>query len=340
MRAAATAAAVALAGASIAVHGTIHRAADAQHFAARPVGSSGIAEAIEGFGPMANYARVQLFEDFANRWPRLRADRDDGARGLLAWVDAEAEAAFAAEPESWLVQQSVARLYRVVAATEPGHRERARRHLERTRALGPRRAVFPPALGEPAPGSVERGADGRTRLVWRRAEGAAYYVIAERVNGGPRRRLGWVYGAATESFTVPPGDAGAAAGAVYLIKACAPERCGPWFAWPPGGGAKPGDRRPGALGGQPRRHPDRGPVPACRPGMGGTVRWRGAGSRKQEEGSGLACRTGGDESIGQPLLADAGLGAARRLGMAARVNRPRIPLKDYEIYRKEYAHTM
>ncbi len=231
--------AVAVAGAG--VHRDVHRAANGQHYAARPVGSTGIEEAIDGFPALAGYPRNRLFEDFGARWTRLRAERGAAALSLLAWVDGEAVAALAAEPENWFVVHWLARMYSAVASTEPDYRARAQWVLARARELAPNRAVFPPPLTAPVPlGAAER-ADGGLDLAWRPGAGAAYQELAACAPDGRRRALGWVYAPAPGRRAVPA--AARRADERYWVRACAPPACSAWAAFGPAPPRAEGRRR-------------------------------------------------------------------------------------------------
>ena len=224
-------AALALALASFGVHRDILRAADRQHYAARPVGSTGIEEAIDGFPALAGYPRNRLFEDFGARWTRLRAERGPAARRLLAWVDGEAEAALAADPENWYVAHGLARMYREVASTEPDYRSRAEGMLARARAQAPGRAVFPVPLTAPVPLGLTERSDGGLELAWLPGDGAAYHVLAACSPQGRRRTLGWAYAADPMRRAVPA--ASHRTGDRYWVRACAPPKCGDWVAFGP-----------------------------------------------------------------------------------------------------------
>ena len=233
--------ALVLAGAGFSVHHDILRAANKQHYAARPVGSTGIEEAIDGFPAMAGYPRIRLFEDFGARWTRLRAERGPAARRLLAWVDGEAAAALVADPENWLVTHLLARMYAAVASTEPDYRARAERMLARARAQAPGRSVFPVPLTAPvALGAAER-ADGGLDLSWRPGEGAAHHVVAACAPDGQRRMLVWIYPADPARRTVPA--AARRAGDRYWVRACAPKPCSVWTAFGPTPAPPPGTRQ-------------------------------------------------------------------------------------------------
>ena len=234
-------AALALAGAGVSAHRDILRAANAQHYAARPVGSTGIEEAIDGFPAMAGYPRNRLFEDFGARWTRLREERGAAARRLLAWVDGEAAAALAADPENWYVAHGLARMYRAVASTEADYRARAERMLARARAQAPERAVFPVPLGAPEALAMAEGSDGGLEIAWRPGAGAAYHVVAACAPEGRRRTLGWVYAADPARRAVPA--AARRAGERYWVRACAPPACSAWSAFGPAPAPPEGARR-------------------------------------------------------------------------------------------------
>ena len=225
-------AAIALAGMGFSAHLAIYAAANAQHVAAMPKDSMGIKEAINSFKPMANFHRWLLFHDFATRWPRLRAKRDDDARRVLEWVDAEAAEAIRTEPENWRLQHSLAQMYHTIASTEPDYETRARRHLERARRLAPNREVFPRPLNSPGSLEVRRLDDGRYELRWQRSEGAGYHQVGEPRGDGSWRTLLYSYDPGRTSF-IPPGRRGPGI-YHYGIKACkTPGHCSAWVEWPP-----------------------------------------------------------------------------------------------------------
>ena len=58
---------------------------------------------------------------------------------MLALVNAEAVAALEDEPENWQIYVSLAKLYRVVSASAPEYEDVARRYLEKSLELAPRR---------------------------------------------------------------------------------------------------------------------------------------------------------------------------------------------------------
>ena len=248
-RAAVAVVAIALVVTGLRTHRAIYAAADNQHVAARPVGSTGIEEAINGFKPMANLHRWLLFQDFTQRWPRLRAERGAGARSVLEWVDAEAAEAIRTEPENWRLQHSLARMYRVVAQTEPQYEALARRHLERARALAPNRAIFPVDLVPPQPLEIRQRDDGSRELRWQRAVGAGYHQVGEWLGDDDWRTLRYLYDPGVTSFVLPgPNGREAGTTTTYGVKACAhPRKCSDWIPWPLITLPRPGRRATGAA---------------------------------------------------------------------------------------------
>lgn len=106
-------------------------------------------QAVTGFTPLANGVRQVLFGYLGEYWISLRAQEREAALQMLRMADGEAAAAVAVEPENWRIRQALARLYRVVAQTEPGYGEQARHHAARFAELAPGRGIddLPPAKG-------------------------------------------------------------------------------------------------------------------------------------------------------------------------------------------------
>ena len=104
---------------------------------------------IDAFEPLATGPRVILINNVAANWPVLSRDHAAEAERLLAWMNAEAPAALAAEPESWVIHHALARLYRAVAETEPGYAERAERHYARSLKLAPNLDPLEPPVQSP-----------------------------------------------------------------------------------------------------------------------------------------------------------------------------------------------
>ena len=101
-------------------------------------------QAVDAFGPLANAPRRILFENLAPNWRVLRASLTAEAARLLAWADREAAAALEAEPVNWEIHQSLARLYRAVAETDPDYAGRAEHHRRRALELAPGRDPLAP----------------------------------------------------------------------------------------------------------------------------------------------------------------------------------------------------
>ena len=99
--------------------------------------------AIGAFPPIANYVRRLFLDDLANNWRHLRIQQRAEAARVLARADVEAAAAERAEPRNWVVIHSIARLYRVVASTDPEYRDKAEHYLQRARDLAPNMVVAP-----------------------------------------------------------------------------------------------------------------------------------------------------------------------------------------------------
>ena len=99
--------------------------------------------AIGASPPMANHARRLFLDDLANNWRHLRTRQSAAAARLLARADIEAAAAEKAEPHNWVMIHSIARLYLVVAATDPEYLGKAERYMRRARELAPTMEVVP-----------------------------------------------------------------------------------------------------------------------------------------------------------------------------------------------------
>ena len=183
-RIAAGAVAVGLATAGLTVNQAIYDGADLDHLPRPDWSWRNMGGGIEGFPPLANTWRWWLFNELALHWPRIRAEDGARARRLLDWAGKEAEEAVRTEPAHWRIRQSLARMYRAAAATDPGYEARAGHHLERARALAPNRAVFPSALAPPGGLALRRLDDGRHELAWRPSPGAGYHAVERSRNRG------------------------------------------------------------------------------------------------------------------------------------------------------------
>ena len=141
LRRKAFAAAVALGGAALAAGGlaanqTIHGSATA-FLDVQPGQPGYIARTIAAFPPLANEPRRRLFNYVAYNWQWLRIQDNAEARQLLAEAEVQAQAAIAAEPNSWRLHRAAARMYSAAAATEPDYAALAEWHVERALELAP-----------------------------------------------------------------------------------------------------------------------------------------------------------------------------------------------------------
>ena len=231
-RAVLSAAALALAGAALAVNHAILDAADVRHTRLSLSSFQPLGDGIDAFPPLGNTYRKALIDEVAIHLPRIR-DRDPGhARRLLDWAGREARALLRAEPRAWRAHQSLARMYRTAAAFEPHYAEASERHARRARALAPARAVWPAPLL--APGGLEIRAlpDGRHELRWNRVPGTGFHRLTARIPPGRWDSIRFSYDPAETSFVTPERDPGEAWR--YRIRACRyPRNCGPWAEWPP-----------------------------------------------------------------------------------------------------------
>ena len=232
VRVAAGLVAAALAVSGLAVNQAVWSAADVERLPRRDWEWRGMAGGIDGFPPLANTWRWWLFNQIGQRWPQIRAADGARARDLLEWAGRQAQEAVRTEPAEWRIRQSLARMYRAAAATNPEYGAQAQRHLERARALAPAREVFPGALGPPHGLEVRALEDGARELRWRWPEGAGYVVVWESRDGDPWRDILHAYDPTRTSFVLPgPKSPGRWQ---YRIKACRyPGACSISVMWPP-----------------------------------------------------------------------------------------------------------
>ena len=184
------------------------------------------------FEPLAGEPRRLLFKYAAPSWKALREARPEQAKRLLALVDAEAEAALAAEPESWRVHHMLARHYHAIAAEEPTHAGRAAAQLARARELAPTRRVFSRPV--PPPQALESSvlADGRLELRWHGSDDVGYHQVLEKPAIGGWRTRHYAWDPTLTTYVPPP--TGASGPRRFRIRACDhPERCSASVDWPP-----------------------------------------------------------------------------------------------------------
>ena len=132
------AAAIGLAGASLAATRAIHEGA-ASLYRAETSGPfmAELRKSIRAFGPLATHPRILLFENVAPNWGIIHGQDPARAFRLLAWAEAEERAALAAEPGNWQLLHSLAKMYAAVAKTSPEYDRRARYWYERSREVAP-----------------------------------------------------------------------------------------------------------------------------------------------------------------------------------------------------------
>ena len=203
VRVALAAVVAALSATGLAVNQAIHSAAHIRHLIAQPSPSTVLADGIDGFKPLANTYRWNLFDELTGHWPRLRAEDVARARRLLNWAERESREVVRTEPQNWRIHQSLARMYQAVAATDPEYEAEARRYLERARALAPNRVVFPSAPVAPDSLRVRPLRDGRHELHWRPSADAGFHEVVEWTSDGTWRTLLYAYDPNRTSF-VPP----------------------------------------------------------------------------------------------------------------------------------------
>ena len=127
--------------ANVRIHASARALSDALTEAAAGNPTSALAafeQAMGDFPPLANGARHLYFAFLGDYWISLRALEPDAAARELQRADAEAATAVQVEPENWRIGHTLARLYRVVAQTEPGYAGVAQRHAARLAELAPR----------------------------------------------------------------------------------------------------------------------------------------------------------------------------------------------------------
>lgn len=150
LRAAFAAGALVLAGASVAANLAIHRGnAAILHAELHGPFLDRMERSMRAFEPLANGPRIILFNNVAANWPAVSAHHPDLAERLLGWTAREAEAALAAEPESWVLHHALARMYRAMEKTRPEYAEAAERHFARSLALAPNLDPMEAPVGSP-----------------------------------------------------------------------------------------------------------------------------------------------------------------------------------------------
>ena len=91
------------------------------------------------FPPLAHDIQALSLRLLRRHWPFLRSQGYLEGRRLLAKAEEQAALALAAEPENWQTHQTLASLYRTVAATDPSYQAAADRYAQRSLELAPNR---------------------------------------------------------------------------------------------------------------------------------------------------------------------------------------------------------
>ena len=102
--------------------------------------------AIAACDRLANRPRRHMFGDLEVNWWTLRVRHSAEAKRWLEYADAQAAKALATEPENWLLHQSLARLYRRVASTDPEYGELAAHYVQSSLKLAPNMPIYRPPL--------------------------------------------------------------------------------------------------------------------------------------------------------------------------------------------------
>lgn len=102
--------------------------------------------AIAACDRLANRPRRHMFGDLEVNWWVLRVRYSAEAKRWLEYAEAQAAEALATEPENWLLHQSLARLYRRVATTDPEYGELAARYVQSSLQLAPNMPIYRPPL--------------------------------------------------------------------------------------------------------------------------------------------------------------------------------------------------
>ncbi len=178
--------------------------------------------AVAGFGPLANGPRLEALAKFA----ALTYTGGPASASTLAWFDAQAVAAVAAQPENWLVRVAAAWFYAAAAETDPLRVADAERHARRALALAPRPAgalSLLPQPSTPAAFRVEARPPDALRLSWARSPAALTYVVEQKADDGA-----WaaIHHGAVRERTVAAAAVGEFA---YRVRACAgAANCSAW----------------------------------------------------------------------------------------------------------------
>ena len=128
-----------LVGAGLLINQAVYSAASSIKEATDPLNSPSesihlVKQAITKFEPLANIPRRILFSNAPHLWTKLRLRNAAEAARLLRFINSEAAAALAKEPENRRIYSSLAETYKIIAAYNREYEDVARWYSER--ALG------------------------------------------------------------------------------------------------------------------------------------------------------------------------------------------------------------
>lgn len=216
----------ALAGAGLWANQSIHQAAVAFRQAIEPSKSptqtrKRFDRAVSAFEPLASQVRLELLNTFMRRLHGAPALLE----ATLPWLEEQAAAALAAEPHNWRLRLTVARLYSVVAETDPDYLPQAQAQADRLLELVPEKKGVLAVYGRPkraGPLTVSAASDG-LRFDWPKRMDALTYRLAHRPAGGRWRPA--YEGAASEVVLVPQAEGQVS----YRVRGCFGHgNCGAW----------------------------------------------------------------------------------------------------------------
>ncbi len=176
--------------------------------------------AIRAFEPMASDIRLHAFARFA---PRLASGRTR-LETVLGWLDAQAAAAVAAEPQNWRLRHSVAQVYASAAQQDPSLFATAQVHADALIVMAPKPRGVLSLLGtpDPVPRVRLRATPDGVLLDWPPVPGALTYRLSLEHPGDRPVRV--VEGVPTQAI-VDPGTGGRH----IRLQACLGRaNCSPW----------------------------------------------------------------------------------------------------------------
>ena len=118
-------------------------------------------EGIAAFRPLAaGEPRLSYFANVRAYWRTMRVQHPAEARRVLGVLDAERQAAVAAEPENWVLHHFLAWAYLMVSTSEPSYKALAEHHIHRTYELAPKQLLMRTTGKLPRPPSAKAPSSG------------------------------------------------------------------------------------------------------------------------------------------------------------------------------------